>query len=64
MRKLWLRLYLWWNDICPKHGPEMGGGFPDYHYCIECNYSKQVSHQEEQERNLREYQQLVEPTKK
>jgi hypothetical protein len=22
---LWVRFILWWNNVCPKHGPMTGG---------------------------------------
>ncbi len=34
MRKFYLRLWFWWNDICPEHGRFEGGRLSSY--CIPC----------------------------
>jgi len=41
LQKLWLRAWLWWNNVCPEHGEMELVATPSgkgYHTCRECNF--------------------------
>ena len=35
MRNFWIRIVLWWNDVCPKHGIAKEFGKSSY-FCPKC----------------------------
>jgi hypothetical protein len=52
MKKAWVRILLWWNNICPEHGPlEYACGYDGgYHYCEKCNEARREDYKKSMER--------------
>jgi hypothetical protein len=48
MRRLWIRLVLWWNDICPKHGQKLCG------FCLTCEKEREQTREEYLDKLLKE----------
>ena len=62
LRKLYLKIWLWLNNVCPKHGPKKGistgGGF----HCIDCEIGRIKRWALDKEEKFSEYQQLTKPS--
>lgn len=52
-RRLYLKLWMWWNDICPEHGTMDGGRFSNY--CLTCARKANAKRAAKIDRIMEEY---------